>query len=151
SLLGPTKTATVTITNDNSFGNLRFSSSSYYVNENGGYATVTVIRTSGSAQTLTVHFETIDVGAVSSGPLPNFVATNGTLTFGPGEISKSFNVAIINDGGVDPPTSNFFFHVSLPGLTPAGAVLVSPCVPQVYILDAQYYNIPAGSPDTSFN
>jgi hypothetical protein len=41
--------ATLTITNDNSYGAFQFSAPSYVVNENGGYATITVLRTGGIA------------------------------------------------------------------------------------------------------
>ena len=67
---------------------------------------------------LTVNFATADAGAVSSGPLPNYVATNGILTFDPGEVSKSLNVTILDDGAFDPPIDSFFFTVNLSGLTP---------------------------------
>jgi uncharacterized delta-60 repeat protein/uncharacterized repeat protein (TIGR01451 family) len=148
---GLTTRSTVTIIDDDKFGNLRFSAGSYRANENGGSTTITVVRDSGTAQTLSVHYSTADAGAVSTGPLPNFVATSGTLTFGPGEIAKSFNVTILDDGVVDPPTSNFFFTVNLSGLTPTNASLGFPITAPVYIVDAETYNQPAGSLDTAFD
>jgi uncharacterized delta-60 repeat protein/uncharacterized repeat protein (TIGR01451 family) len=149
-LAGATSKTTANIIDDDHYGNLQFSAPSYTVNENGGYATITVFRAGGSAETLNVQFSTADGGAVSSGPLPNFVATNGTLTFNPGEISKSFNVTILGDGVTDPPLGSFFFTVNLSGLTPGGAVFGSPISVPVYILDSEGYNQPAGSPDTIF-
>src|SRR6185369_5664777 len=146
----PTKT-TVTMIEDDRYGNLQFSAGSYQVNENGGFATITVIRTGGASDALHVQFATGDAGAVSSGPLPNYVATNGLLTFNPGEVSKSFTVTLLDDGVFDPPLNNFFFTVNLSGLTPAGAVFGSPTTVPVYILDAEGYNQPAGSLDTAFS
>ncbi|HXU74934.1 MAG TPA: Calx-beta domain-containing protein [Methylomirabilota bacterium] len=146
----PTKT-TVTMIEDDRYGNLQFSAGSYQVNENGGFATITVIRTGGASDALHVQFATADAGAVSSGPLPNYVATNGLLTFNPGEVSKSFTVTLLDDGVFDPPLNNFFFTVNLSGLTPAGAVFGSPTTVPVYILDAEGYNQPAGSLDTAFS
>jgi uncharacterized delta-60 repeat protein/uncharacterized repeat protein (TIGR01451 family) len=147
SALGASNRATVTITNDNSFGKLQFSSPAYSVSENGGFATLTVVRVGGAAQTLTVHYSTADSTAVSTGPTPNYVATSGNLTFNPGEVSKSFNIPILNDGIIDP--TNFFFFVNLSSPTPPG-VLGSIITVPVNIVDAQRYNQPAGSPDTAF-
>jgi uncharacterized repeat protein (TIGR01451 family)/uncharacterized delta-60 repeat protein len=149
-LAGATSKTTVTIVDDDAYGNLQFSAPSYLTSENGGIATITVTRTAGAAGTLSVQFATADGGAVSSGPLPNFVATNGTLTFNPGEVSKSFNVTLIDDGVIDPPQAGFFFTVNLSGLSPSGAVFGSPISSQVYIVDAEGYNQPSGSPDTAF-
>ena len=148
---GLTTRSTVTIIDDDKFGNLRFSAASYRANENGGPTTITVVRDSGIAQTLSVHYSTADGGAVSTGPLPNYVATSGTLTFGPGETAKSFNVSILDDGVVDPPTSSFFFTVNLSGLTPTNASLGFPINAPVYIVDAESFNQPAGSLDTAFD
>jgi uncharacterized repeat protein (TIGR01451 family)/uncharacterized delta-60 repeat protein len=142
--------ATITLINDNSYGSLRFSASSYIVNENGGYITIPVIRTGGAAQTLTINYATADGPlAVSSGPSPNFVATQGTLTFGPGEVAKTFNVTILDDGITDGAASNFYFTVNLSLPNPPG-VSGFPTNALVYIVDAEANNVPAGSPDTSF-
>jgi uncharacterized delta-60 repeat protein/uncharacterized repeat protein (TIGR01451 family) len=150
-LAGAPTTASVTIIDDDSYGSLQFSSPTYSVNENGGYATITVIRTDGAAQNLTVNYTTTDGPyALSAGPLPNFVASSGTLTFGPGEISKSFYVPIIDDGLMDPPLADFYFGVSLSGITPPAATLGYQTNALVYIVDTQSYNQPAGSPDTMF-
>ncbi len=46
--LGSLTNAVLTIINDNSYGTFHFSSASYQANENGGYTTITVVR-SGSA------------------------------------------------------------------------------------------------------
>ena len=91
--------ATNTINNDNSYGTLQFSAPSYVVNENGGYATFTVIRTGGDAGAVSVNFTNIP------GPSPNgatngvnYIATNGVLNFAAGQIAASFNVTILPDG-----------------------------------------------------
>ena len=51
------------------------------VNENGGYATITVTRTGSDLGTAGVHFATTD-GTAFAGT--NYVATNGTLDVLPG-------------------------------------------------------------------
>ncbi len=149
-LAGSRTVANVTIADDNQFGNLEFSSPTYVVNENGGYATITVTRTGGAAQTLTVNFATTDGSAVSTGPqaFRNFASTNGTLTFAPGQIASSFTVPLYDDGVVDP--ANFFFTVSLSNPIPANAALGFPSTAVVDIIDAEAVNVPAGTPDPNF-
>ena len=142
--------ATVNIIDDDYFGNLHFSAPSYLVNENGGFATITVVRTSGAAQSLQVAYATSDGTAVAHGTLPNYVPTSGTLTFNPGEVAKSFTVPLLDDGVVDLPPSQFYFNVALSSLTPPGATFGFPISATVNILDAETYNYQAGSPDTSF-
>jgi len=147
---GSRVSATVTIVDDDHYGHLAFSAPTYFVNENGGYATITAIRTGGAAQTLTVNFATADGTAVSTGPesYRNFGATNGTLTFAPGQISASFTVPVYDDGYVDP--ANFFFTVSLSNLSPPEAGFGYPTTAQVNILDAEAINQPPGLPDPNF-
>jgi uncharacterized delta-60 repeat protein/uncharacterized repeat protein (TIGR01451 family) len=152
-LSGPRVSAVVTLTNDNRYGNLAFSAPAYTVNENGGYATISVVRSGGSSQTLTVNFATANGSAVAlgSGPVFNYYPTNGTLTFGPGEVSKSFNVALNDDGVRDNlGPSDFYFVVNLSGLSPAGATFGFPIVAKVQLVDAEAFDLPAGSPDTAF-
>jgi uncharacterized repeat protein (TIGR01451 family)/uncharacterized delta-60 repeat protein len=150
-LAGVPIVTSVNIIDDDFYGNLHFSAPNYLVNENGGYATITVVRTGGSAQSLSVNYATADGTAVSKGTLPNFVATSGNLTFNPGEVSKSFNVPLLDDGLVNPAPNNFFFTVNLTGLTPSGASFGFPTTAVVNIRDAQTFNQPAGSVDTTFN
>jgi uncharacterized delta-60 repeat protein/uncharacterized repeat protein (TIGR01451 family) len=149
-LAGSPTSATVTIIDDDYYGGLQFSAPSYQVNENGGYITIPVIRTGGSAQTLTVNYYTANGPlATSSGPLPNFVGVTNTLIFNPGEVSKSFNVAVLDDGMTNGPPSQFYFTVNLSLPTPPG-VLGYQTSARVYIVDAEKFNVPAGSYDTSF-
>ncbi len=149
-LAGSRVTANVTLVDDNQYGNLQFSAPTYVVNENGGYATITVNRTGGAAQTLTVNFATTDGTAVSTGPeaFRNYAATNGMLTFTPGQTAASFTVPLYDDGVVDP--ANFFFTVSLANPTPQGSVLGFPSTARVSIINAEAVNVPAGTPDPNF-
>ncbi len=145
----PTSTA-VTIIDDDYYGSLQFSAASYQVSENGGYITVPVIRTGGSAQTLSVNYFTANGPlAFSSGPLPNFVGVTNTLTFNPGEVAKTFNVPILDDGVTNGLPSSFYFTVNLALPTPPG-VLGYQTNARVFIVDAQRFTRPAGSYDTSF-
>jgi uncharacterized delta-60 repeat protein len=136
------------IREEDSLGQVRFASPTYIVNEHGGYATVTVIRVGGSAESITVNYATQEGTAVSSGVLPNFQAVSGTLTFAPGEVAKSISIPIVPDGL--PDADPFFFSVALSSPVPAG-VIASPEVAVVYIVDREAYNVPAGSLDGSFD
>ena len=92
-------TATVTI-NDDEYnpGIIIFSSTAYSVNEGATNATITVLRINGSSGTVSADFTTSDATAIA--PL-DYLGTNGTISFLPGETSKTFNVRIIDDQVVD--------------------------------------------------
>src|SRR5208283_5250177 len=107
SLMGLIANATLTISNNNSYGTLQFSAPSYFVNEgNGINATITVIRTGGAAGSVSVNFATSSKGATATSP-KNYVTNSGTLIFAPDQIASSFNVQMIDDGVQDP--TNFYF------------------------------------------
>jgi uncharacterized delta-60 repeat protein len=138
-----TVNAALTITNDNSYGAFQFSAPSYLVSENGGYATITVVRTGGMAGPVSVNFATSNGPNTSSA---NYDATNGVLTFVANQTAVSFNVTVRDDGVQDP--ASFYFNVSLSN--PTNAVLGSPTNAAVNILDAETYNWAPGSPDGTF-
>jgi uncharacterized delta-60 repeat protein len=140
-----TTNATLTIVNDNSYGVLQFSAPSYVVNENGGYATITVVRAGGGVGTVSVGYATRD-GSNTVGGV-NYVPTNGVLTFATNQISASFTVAVLNDGIVD-PTNGFYFNVALTNAVNAALGPVTNAM--VNLVDCNNLSYPAGSPDTSF-
>jgi hypothetical protein len=80
-------------------GALQFSAAAYTVNENQGTATITVTRTGGSSGSVTVNYATSNGTAIAGS---DYTATSGTLTFAPGETSKTFTVPIIDDTLVEP-------------------------------------------------
>ena len=83
-IMGIISNAVCVITNDNSSGTIQFAARSYLVNENGGYATITVTRSGGIVGTASVKFATADGTALADtthGAVTNYVATNGILTF----------------------------------------------------------------------
>src|SRR5665213_1205361 len=106
---GVISNATLTISNDNSYGAFQFSAPAYTVNESGGYATITVNRTGGAVGAVSVNY------ATSPGPNAlggvNYSDVSGVLTFAANQISSSFTVPIKDDGAVD--TQPFYFNVSL--------------------------------------
>src|SRR5439155_1409589 len=93
--LGMPSAATLTIQdNDSTPLTVAFSSSSYTVAEGGGQATVTVALSQPSMTTVTVHYPPSLHAAL---PVCDYTATGGTLTFGPGQTSRTFSVPITDD------------------------------------------------------
>jgi len=146
-VLGAVTSAVLNIVDDNSNGTFQFAASSYLVNENGGSATITVTRTGSGLGAAAVNYTTANGSAMAG---TNYVATNGVLNFAQGQVTRSFNVSILNDGKTNPPPSGFYFTAALTGAS-AGAVLGSPTNVPVRILDAQSYNQPPGVLDTAFD
>lgn len=143
--LGSRTNAVLTLIDDDFFGSPNFSLANFTVNENGGTAIITVFRTGGSSESITVNFATSD-GTAFSGA--DYIPTSGTLSFGPGETSKSFSVAIVDNPVQD---GNRFLTVTLSSVTPSGAMLGSPIVAILTIIDNESFNEPAGSVDTSYS
>jgi len=93
-ILASPSTAAVTITDNDTAGQLRFSASKYSVNENAGTATVTVTRSRGAASGVSVDYTTSD-GTAQAGL--DYVAGSGTLTFAAAQTSQTFVIPITND------------------------------------------------------
>ena len=87
------------IDNDYYAGTFGFSSPAYTVNRNGTSVTVTVLRTNATAGTVVLNFTTVNGTATAS---TDYVRTNGTLTFGPGVTSRTFDVRILNSFTAQP-------------------------------------------------
>ena len=75
-------------------GNVNFTLSILNVIEDIGLATITVQRTGGSAGNLSVDFATANGDAIAG---QDYTSTTGTLNFGNGETSKTFQIPIVND------------------------------------------------------
>jgi Calx-beta domain len=85
---------TLTILDNDGPGTMDFSSASYNVVESAGVATVTVARNGNLLIPESVHYATSD-GSATAGS--DYTATSGTLTFGAGTGSASFQVPIADD------------------------------------------------------
>jgi dienelactone hydrolase len=92
-ILGVRTSAGIRIT-DNDVG-LQVEYGSYRVAEDGGTATIVVVRGDDANFPVSVDFATVD-GAAQAGA--DYVATGGTLTFAPGERLREVRVTILNDG-----------------------------------------------------
>jgi len=85
-----------TIKNDDKApaGALQFSAIEYSAGEDAAEASITVMRSNGSAGAVSVDFAVTAGTAQANG---DFTAASGTLDFADGETSKTFAVAIVND------------------------------------------------------
>ena len=90
-VLGNPNFTTATILANDTIG---FQYSTYTVVEYEPLGVVTVVLNAPSADTVTVNYATSN-GTATAGS--DYTAASGTLTFAPGETSKSFSVAITDD------------------------------------------------------
>lgn len=99
---GPKSTTTDLNILVRSGGRLSFNAAFYGVNENGGTATVTVLRAGGSAGTATVDYSTSNgtaTGGTSCTTGVDYIPISGTFTWNNGDTSvRQFTVVICNDG-----------------------------------------------------
>jgi uncharacterized delta-60 repeat protein/uncharacterized repeat protein (TIGR01451 family) len=136
--------ATLVILNDDLFGQVQFTTTNYYAKENGGPALITVVRVNGGAETATVNYNTSPISAI---PGINYLPVSGSLVFGPGVLSQSFEVPITDNPTTD---GNVSLALTLTGATPASS-LGSPATALLTLVDEESYNEPAGSVDTGFD
>jgi uncharacterized repeat protein (TIGR01451 family) len=91
---------------------IKFSQPTYSVNENGNFITINVVRSGDTTPAVTVDYATPDDSAATTfvpcstangvaSPRCDFTTALGTLSFGPGETSKSFTVLISQDSWVE--------------------------------------------------
>jgi hypothetical protein len=95
--LGSPAIVTLTVQEDDPVppaGNLTLSSATYTVNEAAGNALITVMRSGGSFGTVSVDYATGD-GSATDGD--DYTGVTGTLSFGNGVISQSFNIPLLDD------------------------------------------------------
>ena len=105
-LVSPTNATLTIIDTVIAPGQLAFAAANYTITEGGGVgytnAYITVIRTNGSSGTVSVAFSTRDGTALAG---TKYLSTNGVLTFGDGESSKTFFVQVINTTTAEGPES----------------------------------------------
>jgi hypothetical protein len=119
-------------------GSVRFSASSYSVNESDGTVTITVTRSSG-IDTGTVQYSTSN-GSASAGS--DYTVTSGLLLFGSNQTSKTFTVPILEDTAIE---GNESFNVTLtnPSLS---LTLGTPTTATVTIVDNDTLTTPIANP-----
>jgi hypothetical protein len=137
SLLGPQKTAVLTIADNDVGGKIQLSAASYRVTEPAAgkpliQTKITVRRLSGLASGVTVHY------AVSGGtatPGADYAPTAGTLTFDAGVTARVFTVDILPDPLPGLPEGVETVNVTLSAPT-GGASLGTPSAAVLTIFDA---------------
>ncbi len=126
--LGPLSASTITIVDNDPPGAIRFSAAAYTVSE-AGLATLTVVRTPGTASAVTVNYATVAGGTATAGT--DYLTTAGTLTFNANEASKTFTVPLVNDK-LDEPNKTVNLALSNPT---SGATLGTPSTAVLTITD----------------
>ena len=127
--LGSSNAAIVRIGDDGASGPLTLSAGAYAVGESAGLVTITAKRSGGSlGGPVTVAYKTSN-GTATAGS--DYTAASGTLTFGPGEASKSFTVPVTGDAAHE-GNETFQVALSVPG---GGASLGTPAAATVTIAD----------------
>jgi hypothetical protein len=100
-------------------------------------AFIDVVRLGGDGSTVTVHYATAD-GTATAGS--DYVATSGTLTFGPGETTKQISVTLLNDT-LNEPEETILFILDSPSV---GAVLGSIRTNAIRLSDDDFIYLNAG-------
>ena len=147
--IGTPNPATLTIQDDDVVS-AGFSSATYTAAEGDGTATIQVDLGGVSAVTVTIDYVTSN-GTATSGS--DYTATNGTLTFAPGDTSQTFDVSITDDASVEDSetvtlTLSNPSNASLSGTNPATLTITDNDVPSVSFASATY-NIPEGDPSAT--
>jgi uncharacterized delta-60 repeat protein len=95
---GPKPAARLVFRNDEVL--VGFVNTNYVTSESiaSGLQNITVARTLGSNTAFSIEFQTAAGTAI---PFQDFTSTNGTLTFNPGELTKNFQVPIIDDSAIE--------------------------------------------------
>jgi hypothetical protein len=117
---------TVNITNIDPMPTVQFASTAYEVNENAGSITVTLTKTGVAAAPVTVSYSTVD-GTAKAGQ--NYTATSGTVTFQPGDLTKTISIPVTYVPGFK---LNNSFNVTISN--PANATIGTPDSTNVTIL-----------------
>jgi Zn-dependent metalloprotease len=127
-VLGSPAAAVVTIVDDDLPGTVQFSAATATVSEASTFATITVKRTGGVAGGVTVQYAAAN-GSATAGS--DFTPASGTLTFGAGVTSQTFQVPIANDA-LDEANETVNLALSAPG---GGASLGVPSAAVLTITD----------------
>jgi uncharacterized protein (TIGR03118 family) len=122
---------------------IQFASDSFVINEGSGHIEVTITRQGDASGTATVNYSTFDFSPPSS-PTPaptstphssqksDYEIAEGTVTFAPGETSKTFTILLVNDNFVEGDEK---IDLYLSNATGAGAGLGSPNHAEITVTD----------------
>ena len=91
---------TLTITENDTRPSVAFETATAEGSENGGIAHLNVVLSNPSSETVTVAYAA--TGGSAQGGGVDYLLTPGTLTFAPGETTKTIAVSLVNDQVLDP-------------------------------------------------
>lgn len=126
---GSPVTATLTLSDNETPGTLRFAAANTTVSESAGLTTVTVSRVNGTDGPASVNYS-ISGGTAAAGSDYNPAGTTGTLNFASGQSTASFTFTIFDDATAENSETILF---QLAGAT--GAALGSPATTTLTITD----------------
>jgi CSLREA domain-containing protein len=137
--LGSPSSASVTIVDNDTLPQVRWTSATYTADENSGGATLMVTRSGNDSGTVVVHYSTSD-GSAKAGS--DYTATSGDLTFLPGgPPEQTVTVPLINDN-IPESTENFTVTLS----APSGGTIGTPSSATVSITDTDTAPSPTPTP-----
>ncbi|MFV1984356.1 MAG: Calx-beta domain-containing protein [Thiohalomonadales bacterium] len=119
--LGARTSNTVTIIDNDVLqpGTLAFSVATSVINENAGITILTVVRTEGSDNNVTVGYAAVAGGTATEGN--DYTLAGNTLTFAAGVTSQTIRVAIVDDTQVEPDETFTLRLTALTGNATIGA------------------------------
>jgi hypothetical protein len=94
--LGSRSSYRITVVSDDSI--VQFTSATSSIPEQGGSATITVVRVGSLTDSVSVSYATADESATAGN---DYVSQSGTLTFGPGVTQRTITIPIIDDSVVE--------------------------------------------------
>lgn len=138
----------ITVTSVDCTDNIYLTNPTLSAGEGGGSLEVAVTRTGGREGSATVHYATAP-GTATAGS--DYTAVSGTLTFAPGETSRTFSIPILNDTAAEGEETFQVLLSAVGGNSLAG----SPMSGEVTILDDDFSLLEGwrlthfGSPDNT--
>jgi uncharacterized protein (TIGR03118 family) len=112
---------------------IQFATDEYAISESGGHIDVTVTRNGDASGTASINYNTFDESAPNhASQKSDYEIALGTLTFAPGETSKTFRILIVNDNFVE---GDEVIDLALSNPTGAGVGLGGPNTAEVTIID----------------
>jgi uncharacterized protein (TIGR03118 family) len=120
---------------------IQFASDDVSISEGSGHVDITVTRQGDVSGTATVNYNTFDESeAGHASQKSDYEISLGSLTFAPGETSKTFRILLVDDqfdesDPMDNPSGDEAINLALSNPTGAGVGLGSPNVAEVTILD----------------
>lgn len=118
-LMQPSKAEVVIVEDDTAAGKLMFSQSAFYAQESDSNAVVEIVRTNGSTGPISIDYMTTNGTAVAGN---HYTATNGTLVFADGELSKKIYIPVIENSRTE---GNLTFSILLSNPTGGTSILGS--------------------------